>query len=83
MILKQPGEPDAAGEPEAGGEVGGNGMYVQPGSALAAQATRMVAAAAAAIRLAARGKRVGEAVFMGQFWRRSALNVAWRQSGSG
>jgi hypothetical protein len=59
------GDPDAAGEPEGGGEVGGNGMYVQPGSALAAQATRMVAAAAAAMTLAARAKKVGEAVFMG------------------
>lgn len=79
------GDPDAPGEPEpeAGGDVGGNGMYVQPGWALAAQATTMVARAATAMTLATRAKFVGGELFMRQFWPRLAVSVARRPSGSG
>ena len=79
------GDPDAPGDPEAeaGGVEGGNGMYVQPGCVLAAQAATMVARAATAMTLAGRAKFRGGEVFMCQFWPRSAVSVARRPSGSG
>ena len=60
-VPERPAVPDAPGdpEPEAGGVDGGKGMYVQPGWALAAQATTMVARAATAMTLATRAKFSG------------------------